>query len=186
MPTNNQWTEEVAVLASIVDKTPLDKVTKWGSDVYTYNGKNVVSCGGFKNFFTLWFYNGVFLEDPDKVLISASEGQTKSLRQWRFTSKEEIDEKKILAYIHEAIEIEKKGLKIKPAKFIAVPPPSLLSDALKSDKAFQKAFELLTPGKQKEYILYLNEAKQEVTKMKRLEKITPLIFQGMGLHDKYK
>ena len=121
MPTNHQWTEEVAILSAIIDKTPLDKTTKWGSDVYTYNGKNVVSCGGFKNFFTLWFYNGVFLEDPYKVLISASEGQTKSLRQWRFTSKEEIDEKKILAYIHEAIETEKKGLKIKPAKFIAVP-----------------------------------------------------------------
>jgi uncharacterized protein YdeI (YjbR/CyaY-like superfamily) len=186
MPTNNQWSEEVALLSAILDKTPLEKTTKWGSDVYTSNGKNVVSCGGFKNFFTLWFYNGVFLEDPYKVLISASEGQTKSLRQWRFTSKEEIDEKKILSYVNEAIEIEKKGLKIKPAKFSTVPPPGILSTALKNDKAFNLAFEKLTPGKQKEYILFINEAKQEATKMRRLEKIIPMILQGMELHGKYK
>jgi len=186
MQSTEKWSEELEIIASIVHKAPLEKTTKWGSDVFTFNGKNVISYGGFKNFFSLWFYNGVFLEDKYNVLVAASEGRTKSLRQWRFTSREEIDEKKILEYIREAIEIEKKGLKIKPEKFTAVPLPELLSDTLKKDNALQSGFDKLTPGRQKEYILYLNEAKQEATKRNRLEKIIPLILQGTGLNDKYK
>ena len=183
---NPQWEEELSLIASIIDKAPLDKSIKWGADVFTYNGKNVVSYGGFKHFFSIWFYNGVFLADKDKVLVSATDGKTKSLRQWRFTSKKEIDEGKILEYILEAIEVEKKGLKIKPEKFVAVAPPSLLESALKKDQTLKEAFEKLTPGKQKEYILYINEAKQEATKIKRLEKIIPMIVDGVGLNDRYK
>lgn len=186
MQNNAKWAEELTILASIINKAPLEKSIKWGAEVFTWEGQNVVSYGGFKNFFSLWFYNGVFLKDKYAVLINASEGKTKSLRQWRFTSKEEIDEKKISEYILEAIEIEKKGLKIKQEKFVAVPPPELLADALKTDKIFHTAFKNLTPGKQKEYIIYLNEAKQEATKIKRLEKIRTMILEGKGLNDKYK
>ncbi|MDI9341511.1 MAG: YdeI/OmpD-associated family protein [Sediminibacterium sp.] len=186
MPYNEKWAEELELIASIVSKAPLEKSIKWGADVYTYNNKNVVSYGGFKNFFTLWFYNGVFLKDKYKVLINASEGKTISLRQWRFTSKAEINEQKILEYIYEAIEIEKQGLKIKPAKFTPASVPPILSNAFKSDKKLKAAFEKLTPGKQKEYILYLNAPKQEKTQFTRLEKITPMILQGVGLNDKYK
>ena len=183
---NNQWKDELERIASIINKAPLEKTIKWGTDVYTYNGKNVMSYGGFNNYFSIWFNNGVFLTDKYKVLVSAQGGKTKSLRQWRFTSMDEIDEKKILEYISEAIEVEKKGLRIAPEKFQPVPPPQLLSDALKSDKALQTAFEQLTPGKQKEYILYLEEAKQETTKIKRLERIKPMILNVTGLNDKYK
>ena len=186
MQSADQWHEELSLLASIVHKAPLEKTTKWGADVFTYNGKNVLSYGGFKHFFVLWFYNGVFLADKYKVLISAQEGVTKSLRQWRFTSIKEVDERKILEYIHEAIEIEKKGLKIKPEKPKPIDLPQLLSDALDADKNLQAAFNSLTPGKQKEYIIYLNEPKQEATKLKRLEKIKPMILSGAGLNDKYK
>lgn len=186
MQDTDKWLEELELIASIVDKAPLEKTRKWGADVYTYNGKNVVSYGGFKNFFSLWFYNGVFLEDPYQVLIAASEGKTKSLRQWRFTSKEEIDEQKILKYIREAIEVEKKGWKIKPEKFTPVSMPQLLADALKEDRDLQIQFDELTPGRQKEYMLYIDEAKQETTKLKRLEKIKPMILKGNGLNDHYK
>jgi len=182
---DEQWAEELATLASIIAKAPLDKSIKWGAEVFTYNNKNVVSYGGFKNFFTIWFYNGVFLKDQYKVLIAATEGKTKSLRQWRFNSRTEIDENKILEYINEAIEIEKKGLKIKPEKFKPVPPPQLLMNAF-ADKNLLTAFGRLSPGKQKEYIVFLNEAKQETTKLNRLEKIRPMILQGVGLNDKYK
>lgn len=173
-------------IAAILEKAPLQKTIKWASEVYTYNGKNVVSYGGFNHFFSIWFYNGVFLKDPYKVLITASEGKTKSLRQWRFTSGAEIDEEKILAYVFEAIEVEKKGLKIQPEKPALLPTPQLLEEALQADKNLKAAFEHLTPGRQKEYILYLNEAKQEATRHKRLEKIKPMILQGTGLNDKYK
>lgn len=186
MQNNPNWTEELELVASIINKLPLEKTVKWGADVYTYNGKNVVSYGGFKNFFTIWFYNGVFLEDKHNVLVNAQEGKTKSLRQWRFTSIKEIDEKLVTAYINEAIEIEKKGLKIQPEKFTAIPVAELLENEFKSNKILKAAFEKLTPGKQKEYIVYINEAKQEATKLKRIEKIIPMISQGIGLNDKYK
>jgi uncharacterized protein YdeI (YjbR/CyaY-like superfamily) len=186
MQNNNQWTEELELLVSIINKLPLEKTIKWGAEVFTYNGKNVVSYGGFKNFFTVWFYNGVFLKDRYNVLVNAQEGKTKSLRQWRFTSIDEIDEKKITAYIYEAIEIEKKGLKIQAEKFVAIPISEILDNEFKNDKILKAAFEKLTPGKQKEYIVYINEAKQETTKLKRLEKIKPMILNGMGLNDKYK
>ena len=182
----NQWSEALEKLASILNKLPLEKTVKWGADVYMYNGKNVVSYGGFKNFFTLWFHNGVFLTDKYKVLINAQEGKTKSLRQWRFTSITEIDEKKITAYVKEAIEVEKKGLRITPEKFQPVEMPDVLSTALQKNKKLKTCFETLTPGRQKEYILYIEEAKQAATREKRMEKIKPLILEGRGLNDKYK
>ncbi|MGC4231490.1 MAG: YdeI/OmpD-associated family protein [Niabella sp.] len=186
MQSGEQWAEELALVAGILSKMPLEKTIKWGAEVFTYKGKNVVSYGGFKNYFTIWFYNGVFLKDKYKVLVNAQEGKTKSLRQWRFTSKDEIDEKKILEYLQEAIEVEKKGLKMQPEKFTPVEPPPLLSDALQEDKKLKIAFEKLTPGKQKEYILYIKEAKQEATQLSRLDKIKVMILQGVGLNDKYK
>lgn len=181
-----QWKEELDKIASIIRKVPLEVAIKWGAEVFTYEGKNVVSYGGFKHFFSIWFYNGVFLEDKYKVLVTASEGKTKSLRQWRFSSMDEIDEKKILAYIKEAIEVEKKGLKIGPARFQAIDTPEQLASAFYADKALKAAFDQLSPGKQKEYMVYINEAKQDATKMKRVEKIAPMILDGVGLNDKYK
>lgn len=186
MQSNEQWAKELALVASILSKAPLDKSIKWGAEVFTYGGKNVVSYGGFKNYFTIWFYNGVFLKDKYRVLVNAQEGKTKSLRQWRFTSIKEVNEKKILEYVSEAIEVEKKGLKIKPEKFKPADTPLLLTEAFKKDKSLKAAFDKLTPGKQKEYIVHLNEAKQEATKQSRLQKIIPMIKQGKGLNDKYK
>lgn len=184
--SDNPWQEELEKIASILNKTPLEIAIKGSADVYTLKGKNVVSYGGFKNYFTIWFYNGVFLSDPYKVLVNAQEGKTKSLRQWRMTSADEIDEKKILEYVNEAIEIEKKGLKLSPEKFKAVEIPEVLKTALDLNSNLKKSFEALTAGKQKEYNLYIDEAKQEATKIKRLEKIIPMILDHKGLNDKYK
>lgn len=181
-----KWHTELESLAAIIAKLPLDKTTKWGADVYTFQGNNVVSYGGFKNHFALWFFNGVFLSDPLQVLVNASEGKTKSLRQWRFKSADEIDENQIIAYTLEAIEVEKKGLKLKPEKFSPLPIPEILSTEFKSNPELKNAFETLTPGRQKEYILFLNEAKQQATKHARISKITPMILAGIGLNDKYK
>ena len=77
MQNNNKWTEELEMLSNIISEMPLEKSVKWGAEVFTYNGKNVVSYGGFKNYFTIWFYNGVFLKDKYKVLVNAQEGKTK-------------------------------------------------------------------------------------------------------------
>lgn len=178
-----QWILAEEVMNQIIVQTSLKKEFKWGTDIYTFQGKNVVGWGGFKSFFSIWFYNGVFLEDKEKVLISASEGKTKSLRQWRFTDVKEMNEKKILAYIQESIQTIIDGKVLQPQKSEPGKPEGILKVALQNDKVFQSSFESLTPGGKKEYIEYINEAKQEVTKQNRLEKIIPLILQGKGLHD---
>ena len=104
----NHWATELEILQTIISKTNLVETIKWGAPVYTLNGKNIVGITGFKNHFALWFYKGVELKDTNKVLVNAQEGVTKSLRQWRFTSKLEINEKLILEYIEEAKSLEIK------------------------------------------------------------------------------
>jgi uncharacterized protein YdeI (YjbR/CyaY-like superfamily) len=183
---NEKWSRELEYLAKVMLKAPLEKTIKWGAEVFTYNGKNVISYYGFKDYFALWFYKGIFLTDKYKVLFSAQGGDTKSLRQWRFASIEDVDEQKILEYIHEAIEVEKKGLKMKPVKPGKIEFPGLLSEAMSKNPDLHTAFNSLTPGKQREYVAYINEAKQDATRIKRLEKISPMILRGVGLNDKYK
>ena len=183
--SNELWEEELDLLQSIIAKTDLVETTKWGGIMYTYNNKNVLGVGGFKNFFTLWFINGVFLKDELKVLVNANEGVTKGLRQWRFTSKDEINEKQILAYIKEAIANEEKGLSIKPEKKEVI-PSDYFSSELKTDIAFAEAFQKFTPFKKKEFIEYVDSAKQEKTKIARMEKIKPMVLNNVGLNDKYR
>lgn len=183
---NANWKEAIEIMQDVVHRTDLKKEFKWGSDIYTFQGKNVVGWGGFKDFFAIWFYNGVFLEDKEKVLISASEGKTKSLRQWRFTDVSQMNPKKIMAYVLESIQTIKDGKEIKPEKSRPVQPTGLLNEHLQTDPAFLQAFNSLPPGKQKDYIEYIEEAKQETTQLARLEKIKPMISEGKGLHDKYK
>jgi len=181
----NQWEKELEILKSIIVKTRLVEATKWGGIVYTHNNKNVLGIGGFKNFFTIWFWNGVFLKDEAKVLVNANEGVTKGLRQWRFTSKDEINEKLILHYINEAIENEKAGLSIKPEKKEAM-KCDYFDNKLNCDKDLKNAFEKFSPYKQKEFWEYMATAKQEKTKETRFEKIKPMILENVGLNDKYR
>lgn len=182
----SDWLECEEIMQQIIAKTALQKELKWGMYIYTYNGKNVVGWGGFKHFFSVWFYNGVFLEDREKVLITASDGKTKALRQWRFTDAKEMDENKILAYIQESIQTIKDGKEIRSEKAAPKKPDGLLKTAIDKDAVLQKAFKKLSPGKQREYIEYIRGAKQETTKAIRLEKIIPMILAGQGLNDKYR
>lgn len=181
---NNQWTEEIDYLKSIVNKTELIETTKWGGIIYTLNNKNVIGIGGFKSYLGIWFMNGVFLKDTANVLVAANEN-TKGLRQWRFNSKEEINEKLVLQYIQEAIENEKKGLSIKPEKKEAM-QCVFFEKELKKDATLKTALQNLTPYKQKEYWEYMATAKQEKTKVTRFEKIKPMILEGKGFNDKYR
>lgn len=179
-----KWTEEILKIKEILNKTPLDVAVKWGSDVYTHKGKNIVSIGIFKNQLALVFFNGVFIKDVFKVF--STDTTAKAMRQWKFKSGTEIDEKKILQYVNEAINNSEQGKELKPEKHQPVPTAELLLEAFKKDKRLKEAFERLTSGKQKEYNFYISEAKQEATKIKRLEKVIPMIVQGIGLYDKYK
>ena len=186
MQQKDKWSEELTAIRAVLDIPEFNSAVKWGAEVFTYDGRNVVSYGGFKHYFAIWFFNGVFLGDPYQVLVNASEGKTKSLRQWRFNNLDEIDRTKILEYLYEAIEIEKKGLKIPAEKQANLVVDGLLKDELENNPQLRLSFDQLTLGKRKEYLEFINAAKQEKTKWSRLEKIKPMIVSGIGLNDKYK
>lgn len=180
------WAEELEILFNIVRNTELEETTKWGGPCFVINGKNVLGVGGFKSYVGIWFYQGVFLKDPLKVLVNASDGKTKGLRQWRFQSKKEINPKQVKAYVLEAIENAKAGKEIKPEKKKTGELPDELKSVLKKDKKLNDNFKALTPFKQREYIEYISEAKQEKTRISRVEKSVPLILKGKGLNDRYR
>ena len=181
---NDLWEKEIDFLKTVVNKTPLVETTKWGGIVYTYNGKNVLGVGGFKSYFGLWFFNGVFLKDEANLLVSGNE-TTKAQRQLRFQSLAEVNEKLVLSYINEAIQLEKKGMTHKPEK-----SPLAVSDYfqafLDANTTVKTAFEAFNLSKKKEFAEYIDTAKQEKTKASRLEKIVPMILKGIGLNDKYR
>ena len=126
------------------------------------------------------------MEDKAKVLISANEEKTKALRQWRFQSIKDLDVKLIEQYITEAIQIAKDGKEFIEVKVPPQEPQGILKDALDMDLDLKDAFFALTPGRRKDYMEFIDDAKQEKTKVTRLEKIKPMILQGKGLNDKYK
>ncbi|MGQ2984156.1 YdeI/OmpD-associated family protein [Flavobacterium sp.] len=179
------WESELEELKAIIAKTELVETVKWGAPTYTLNGKNVLGIGGFTNYFTIWFYKGVFLKDPKGILVNAQEGTTKSLRQWRFTTRAEINEKLILQYAAEAIEVERAGMAIKPQKKeFAV--PEVLQKELNASPEMTTAFAAFKPYKQNEFLEYICSAKRLETQLSRLEKVKPLILEGRGLNDKYR
>jgi uncharacterized protein YdeI (YjbR/CyaY-like superfamily) len=181
----NSWSEELEFLKSIIAKTELIETSKWGGCVYVLDNKNVVGVGGFKNYFTIWFFNGVFLKDENKALVNAQEGVTKSLRQWRFTSKDDVNESLVLKYIEEAIENEKHGIKTPKAQ-VTIEMPEIFQKELDVDINLAEAFLKFSPYKQKEFLEYIVVAKREETKRSRIEKIKPMILENIGLNDKYR
>ncbi len=183
---NGNWAEANEKIQQVVNETELVKEFKWGGDIYTFNKKNVLAFSGFKNHFALWFHNGVFLKDQYKVLVNANEEKTKALRQWRFNSADEIDVEKVREYVLEAIQLVKDGKEIKPQKSVPKEVDGILKKTLNQNNKLFTSFKALTSGRQKEYIEYIDEAKQEKTKISRIEKIKPMILEGKGLNDKYR
>ncbi len=183
---NNQWADELEQIKNVLAKTGLVETVKWGMPAYTFTGKNIVSVAVFKNYLSLWFFKGMFLKDAKQVLLKPDD-EAKIMRQWRFTSVDEIlqHEKLILQYVIEAIEVESCGLAKKPVKK-PMPVSELLKETLAKDAALATAFETLSAYKQKEYIEHVESAKREQTRIDRLEKIKPMIMNRIGLNDKYK
>lgn len=184
---HDHFSEALIILRDIINSTELIETVKWSAPVYTINNKNVLGLGAFKNHFGIWFFNGVFLKDEHNLLVNAQENKTKALRQMRFEHENDIDKHIVLAYVKEAIENQKLGKEIKPQrtkKEILI--PKKLSELLSSNPSLKTSFNSITPYKQREYCEYISSAKREATKQSRLEKITPMILQGIGLNDKYK
>jgi len=175
------------VLRPIIKAHPeLDETIKWGIPCYTFKGKNVLGLAIFKNFSSIWFYQGALLQDPANILTNAQEGKTKAMRHWKFTDLDNIDAKMINSYVKEAIEVFRNGKEIKPSKQGTKDLPLLLQNTFSDDLDLKKSFDQFTNYKKNEFIEYIQEAKRESTKLKRLEKIIQLIKEGIGLNDKYR
>ena len=179
-----QWQEELKTLRAIVLDCQLTEAFKWRQPCYTFQNGNVVILSGFKGFFSINFFKGSLLKDPHDLLVAPGENSQAS-RQIQFTSVQEIAEMEdiLRAYIHEAIEVEKAGLKIEfKAKSEYVVPEELLC-RFEDDPAFHDAFEALTPGRQKGYLLHFAGAKRSKTRTARIERYRERIFDGKGMQD---
>ena len=184
--TAKQWQAELKTLRKIILTTNLEETVKWGMPYYCLSGKNIVGMVSFKSYFGLWFTQGAFLKDEAGVLLNAKEGKTRGLRQWRMNSKNEINSKLIKRYVMEAIEVTKSGKAIKPVrhKTFEVSPELILE--MDNNSVLKASFETLTQSQKREYSEYINSAKRDETKARRLAKIIPMILSGAGLNDKYR
>ena len=180
----SKWQKEYKALRSLILDCGMVEELKWGKPCYTENGNNVVLIHGFKEYCALLFHKGALLKDPENVLVQQTEN-VQSARQIRFSSLQEtIDlEATIKAYVYEAIEVEKAGLEVEMKKTAEFNMPDEFAEKLNADANLKEAFEQLTPGRQRGYLLYFSQAKQSKTRAARVEKYIPVIMEGKGLND---
>jgi uncharacterized protein YdeI (YjbR/CyaY-like superfamily) len=180
-----KWRDEMLALRAIVREFPLEEAFKWRQPCYTVNNGNVVIISGFKEYCALNLFKGALLHDPSGILVSPGEN-TQYGRQIRFTSVEQIVEMEpiLKAYLDEAIENEKAGLQVEQKQTEDYPVPDELQSMLDELPDFKAAFEALTPGRQRGYLLHFAAAKQSKTRTARIEKHMQRIKQGKGLLDR--
>jgi len=179
-----KWRKEFEKLRTIVLDCDLNEEMKWGNPCYSLEGKNIVLIHGFKEYCALLFFKGALLKDPKKILITQTENVQAS-RQIRFTDFREIAamESTLKAYIREAIEVEKAGLKVNFKKTTEFAVPEEFQMKLDEIPALKTAFAALTPGRQRGYLLHFSAPKQSKTRTSRVEKCTKQILKGKGLLD---
>jgi uncharacterized protein YdeI (YjbR/CyaY-like superfamily) len=181
-----KWREEYKKLRTIILNSGLSEELKWGVPCYTFQKNNVVLIHGFKDYCALLFHKGVLLNDTNGILIQQTKN-VQAARQIRFINVREITEmEKILkAYIYEAIEVEKAGLKVplKKTTEYAIPEEFQKKLSAKAGASLKAAFKTLTPGRQRGYLLYFSAPKQSKTRELRIEKCVPQILNGKGLDD---
>ncbi|MGJ1430608.1 YdeI/OmpD-associated family protein [Sphingobacterium spiritivorum] len=182
---NQKWSTEFHLLREIIsENTDLLEDFKWMHPCYTFNGKNIVLIHGFKEYCALLFHKGALMTDSEHILIQQT-ANVQAARQIRFTNSEQITELRtvIADYIREAVEIEQSGKKVEMKKTADYPVAAEFQQAMDDDAALEKAFHNLTPGRQKGYLFYFNQAKQASTRGSRIEKYYQHILDGKGLDD---
>jgi len=179
-----KWQEEYKTLRMIVLDCGLTEELKWGVPCYTFEKKNIVLIHGFKDYCAILFVNGALLKDAAGILIIQTEN-VQAARQVRFTNVDEIAELEpiLKAYIYEAIEAEKAGLKVNYKNTSEFKMPEEFKIKLYEIPALKTAFDALTPGRQRAYLLYFSSPKQSNTRAARVEKYLPQILNGKGLND---
>ncbi|MGF9696259.1 MULTISPECIES: YdeI/OmpD-associated family protein [Paenibacillus] len=178
------WKEEFELLREIVLDCGLTEEFKWMHPCYTYDNKNIVLIHGFKDYCALLFHKGALLKDPHGILIQQTEN-VQAARQIRFTNVQTIDEMQLMikAYIDEAVEVEKSGLEVEFKKHSEFTIPEELANKFVEIPDLKTAFEGLTPGRQRAYIMHFSSPKQSKTRESRVEKYIPHILDGKGLND---
>ena len=181
---DTQWQKEYEKLRKIILDCGLIEELKWGCPCYTFENTNIVLIHGFKEYCALLFFKGALLNDPNGILIQQTKN-VQSARQIRFTNAKEIVkmEKILKAYVYEAIEVERAGLKVKLKKTSEFKTPEEFQKRLDKSTALKKAFDALSPGRQRAYIFYFSQAKQSKTREARVEKYIKQILSGKGLDD---
>ena len=181
----HSWPKELAKLRAIVLECGLREESKWGVPCYTFEGSNVVLVSAFKEYCALSFFKGVLLKDAEDILDAPGEN-SQAARVIRFTNVQEIIELEpvLKAYIYEAVEVEKAGLKVELNDNAELVFPEELQMKLDENPALKTAFLALTPGRQRGYILYINGAKQSKTRLDRIEKYIQQILDGKGMYDR--
>lgn len=179
----DKWQKELEQLRAIALECGLDEELKWGCPCYQYNNANIVLIHDFKEYCAFLFFKGALLNDPEGILIQQTKN-VQSARQVRFTNVKEIVKQKrtLKAYIYEAIEVEKAGLKVKLKKTAEYDVPEEFQKQLDKKPALKKAFDALTPGRQRAYLMHFAQAKQSKTREERVKKYMPLILKGKGLN----
>jgi uncharacterized protein YdeI (YjbR/CyaY-like superfamily) len=179
-----QWQEEFEKLRSIALDCGLNEELKWGCPCYTFHKSNIVLIHGFKEYCAFLFFKGALLNDSDRMLIQQTEN-VQAARQIRFTSLREItdSEAALKAYIYEAIEVEKAGLKVELKKTTEFAMAEEFESKLNELPVLKTAFYALTPGRQRAYLLHFSQAKLAKTREARVEKCIPQILDGKGLED---
>lgn len=179
-----KWQKEYSALRTLVLDSGLTEELKWGVPCYTYLGSNVVLIHGFNDYCALLFHKGVLLKDDEALLVQQTEN-VQSARQIRFKGITDILEKKqiLKAYIFEAIEVERAGLKVEMKTTKEYLVPEEFQNVLDSAPEVKAAFENLTPGRQRGYLLYFSSAKQPKTRQARVEKYLAKILEGKGVDD---
>src|SRR6266436_6187943 len=179
-----KWNEEFRKLREIILEFELTEEFKWGHPCYALQNSNLVLMHGFKEYCALLFMKGALLKDPRGILVQQTEN-VQAARQIRFTNVREIVGMKpiLKAYIAEAIEVQKAGLEVDYKKTSEFVIPEEFRNRLDESPALKTAFEALTPGRQRGYILYFSVAKQSKTRESRIEKCMPQILKGKGLND---
>jgi uncharacterized protein YdeI (YjbR/CyaY-like superfamily) len=181
LSTAPKWQRELETFRMLILDCNLAEEFKWSIPVYTFQKKNIVAINGFKEFCALSFFKGALLQNSNGIL--AKIGAVQAARWVKFTSVKEIIKMQpiLKAYIFEAIEVEKAGLKVPKKKTSDYKIPEEFQNKLNEIQALKKAFYALTPGRQRAYIIYFSQAKQSKTREARVEKYIPQILQGMGL-----
>jgi uncharacterized protein YdeI (YjbR/CyaY-like superfamily) len=179
-----KWQEELEQLRMIVLDCGLTEELKWGVPCYTFQKGNIVLIHEFKDYCAVLFFKGALLNDANGILIQQTKN-VQAARQIRFTSVRKIVKMQpiLKAYIHEAIEVEKAGLKVPLKKTKEFNIPEEFQNKLNKNPALKKAFNVLTPGRQRAYLLYFSQPKQSKTREARVEKFIPQILNGKGLND---